>query len=422
MTLKRSKFLPMVMVVFTALAVNACGSDSGDDDDGNGGESGEGMVLGGGSGGTMGGTGGSGGNSGTGGTSFVNGGSSGTTGGSGGTTTGGSGGSGNMSGAPPTAGGAGGTMGGTSGAGGTNGGSAGMGGTAGATGDSPLGGPCAGDADCDSGLVCITAESTIFGGGGPPHGLCTAACDGDAVCTAIDPTSYCIPFDEEGTVAYCLQTCTTGEAGVPKCQSRSDFACALLGLLPTTVECTTSDECTDTQLCDEDAGVCGDIVTGCLPMCGGDYDCESGQYCDYLTGACVTGEAEGLPFGAECDPNAATNPCAGFCQFLDEEGTAGVCAGFCAIKDTPTGCGWNGTGTAEAACLFGTRLSPPDDLALGDLAICGSLCDCNDDCEVSVQRCVDESAEGLIMEYWGRAGYCRPLLEGETEDDSIACN
>jgi hypothetical protein len=252
--------------------------------------------------------------------------------------------------------------------------------------------------------------------------MCTTLCDEDAVCTALEPGAYCVPFDEAQTIAYCMLGCTTGAAGVPKCQSRSDFACGLLGASPTTVECTTSDDCTDTQLCDEENGVCGDIITGCVPMCGGDYDCESGQYCDFLSGTCMAGEDEGLAIGSECDPNAATDPCGGFCQFLDEEGTAGVCSGFCALSEGLIGCGWSGTGTAEAGCLYGTRLSPPDDLALGDLGICGSLCDCNDDCESSLQRCIDETEDGLIMQIWGRAGYCRPLSEDETEDDSIACN
>ena len=71
----------------------------------------------------------------------------------------------------------------------------------------------------------------------------------------------------------------------------------------------------------------------------------------------------------------------------------------------------------DAACLFLTRLSP--DLGVGDLGLCGALCDCNDDCAASDHRCMDETGE--VMTIFGRAGYCRPLQTGETEADTIAC-
>jgi hypothetical protein len=279
---------------------------------------------------------------------------------------------------------------------------------------------CDADADCESGLLCITADSTTLGAA-VPHGLCTKACEADTECSALIAGSYCVAFDEDATVLYCILGCLTGTPGIPKCHERTDIACSLLGLNDTDVECTTADDCEDTQFCNEDTGFCGDTVTGCLPLCGGVFDCESGQSCDFLSGFCVPGEAEGLPIGAECDPAATTDPCLGFCQVQDAEGTEGSCAGFCSLNPDLIGCGWSGTGTAEAACLYGTRLSPPDDLQAGDLGICGALCDCNDDCGASIHRCVDES-DGQVMAIWGRAGYCRPLLDTETEDDAIACD
>jgi hypothetical protein len=431
MTQKRSQFVPVVMAMFTALAANACSSsDSSDDDDA--GASGEGVVLNGGSSGTSGGSGGSGGSTGgnDGGTSFTGGtGTGGSSSGGTGGTTGGAGGSGNTAGsdasggdagAPPATGGAGGTGGTTGGAGG-GAGMGGTGGSSGASGDGVLGDACAADSDCSSGLICIKPDDEALGGGAPPNGLCTMACEADTECAALEAGSYCVAFNEEMTILYCLEGCETGMLGVPKCQERPDFACGLLALADTTTACTTSDDCGDAQICNEDTGVCGDTVTGCVPMCGGDYDCQTGQYCDFLSGMCLAGEETGLAIGAACDPSATTDPCAGFCQFVDEAGTAGVCAGFCTVNAQALGCGWSGTGAADAACLYGTRLSPPDDLAAGDLGICGALCDCNDDCAVSLMRCIDDS-DGLVSDIWGRAGYCRPLAETETEADSIACN
>jgi hypothetical protein len=75
---------------------------------------------------------------------------------------------------------------------------------------------------------------------------------------------------------------------------------------------------------------------------------------------------------------------------------------------------------AEAGCLYSTILSMGD-LAPGDVGICGSLCDCNSECVLDSERCVDESA-GQIMQIFGRQGYCRPLdtAGGETEADSFS--
>lgn len=439
MMLRRSQFLPVVLGMLTALAANACSGSSGDDDDDSS-SSGKGSVLGGssgagGDGGTTGGTmsgttGGTGGTDfSTGGTSFAKGGKGGSsatggtgtagsdaTGGDSGSTTGGSGGSTDTGGSGGT-GGDGATGGGGTGGGGT-GGSGGM-----PAGSGTMGDACGSDGDCESGLVCITADSTTLGGAAPPHGLCTLPCEDDGQCSDVDPGAYCVAFDVDATIRYCLQSCITGSDGIPKCNERPDFACSYLGLLDTTVTCETSDDCGDTQLCDEEYGVCADVITGCVPMCGGDFDCGSGQYCDFLSGMCTPGEESRDPIGSECDPSADTDPCAGFCSPLDDTGTVGACTGFCVFTSSLAGCGWEGvdTGAAQNACLYGTRLSPPDDVAPGDVGLCGSLCDCNDDCEASLQRCVDDS-EGLVMEIYGRAGYCRPLLDSETESNSIACN
>jgi hypothetical protein len=386
MTLNRSPLLPAFVLAFTALAANACSSSSSDDDSGG---SGKGSVL-------------SGGTSGTG---------AGGQGGSGTSATGGKGGSGGSQ------AGAGGTTGGSTASGGTGGTAAGTGGTAtsGSLGDS-----CNADGDCAQGLVCVTATSGKLAGGSPPNGLCTSTCAADTDCTAFSAGAYCVPFDENATVQYCLEGCTTGAAGVPKCHERVDFSCTAIGDIPGTQTCTTSDDCAAQQVCDPTMNVCGDLVTACQATCGGDFDCGSGQYCDFSTGLCMAGAATGLAIGSPCDPNASTDPCDGFCSAVDSAGTIGECAGFCSLNADLIGCGWDGKSTADAGCLFGTRVSPPGDLAPGDVGICGGLCDCNTDCTVNTERCVDDSG-GVVMQIWGRAGYCRPLDSTETEADSIAC-
>jgi len=318
-------------------------------------------------------------------------------------------------------GGTGGSTGGTGGAAaGTGGG--GTGGSGGTPGPGALGSGCGSDADCASGLVCVTETGGMLDVGSPGGGLCTLACEADAECAALAPGSYCVAWDEAQTITYCLEGCTTGAAGQPKCNGRGDFSCGLLGLIPGMTMCTTSDDCASTELCSTTSTppVCGEIVTGCVPTCGGDHDCATGDFCDFKTGLCVLDAPGGQAIGTLCDLDATTDPCSGFCIATDDTETEGVCSAFCTFAPGLLGCGWDGSTTTppDAGCLFLTLLSP--DLGVGDVGICGALCDCNDDCEGSTQRCIDDSG-GEVMTIWGRAGYCRALQTGETEADTIAC-
>ncbi|HET9933179.1 MAG TPA: hypothetical protein VFQ35_20890, partial [Polyangiaceae bacterium] len=82
-------------------------------------------------------------------------------------------------------------------------------------------------------------------------------------------------------------------------------------------------------------------------------------------------------------------------------GTFSLCSGFCNLG-LATACGWDGTGKADAACLFaqGFNESP----AAGDSGFCGQLCDCNSDCRNPKFSCVAlVDAEAKIVK---RAGYC----------------
>jgi hypothetical protein len=210
-----------------------------------------------------------------------------------------------------------------------------------------------------------------------------------------------------------------GAAGIPKCHERSEIACSLIGLIPREgATCQDSDACDPGELCDSNEHVCGEIVTGCVPVCGGDYDCGADQFCDFATGLCADAKPSGLPLGSFCDPEATPDPCNGFC-LSGSEPNEGECSALCVFNDGLTGCGWDGTGAAETSCLYGTRVSG-DDLAPGDVMLCGTLCDCNSECKLSTDVCIDESEEGFIEQFWGRKGYCRPLISGETLADSIS--
>lgn len=337
-------------------------------------------------------------------------------GGAGGTKTAGTGGGTSVAGRAGGGGGAGGA--GTSTAG--KDGSRATGGTGAAVseGDGTLGSSCTSNDDCASGLTCVTRTSELFSGKSPAGGLCTVVCQSDADCRGFAAGSYCVAFDANGTSTYCLEGCRTGLAGEPKCHERADVACTLIGVAPTGAACRTSDDCRTTELCatSEDPPVCGEIVTGCVPNCGGDFACASGDFCDFATGLCAPTRPTGRAIGALCDPNATTDACNGFCQAKDEAGTEGVCAAFCTLAPGLLGCGWDGSASADAACLYLTRLSA--DPSIGDVGICGALCDCNADCVATDDRCVDES-NGDILTLWGRAGYCRPLEPGETEADTF---
>ena len=102
-------------------------------------------------------------------------------------------------------------------------------------------------------------------------------------------------------------------------------------------------------------------------------------------------------------------------------------SGFLASGFFGSGCGWSGPddGPAKTACLFATRVSGAD-TAPGDVGLCGTLCDCNSECQLTGDVCIDESTDPmtgepahLVKAFWGREGYCRPLASDETIANSI---
>ncbi|HEV8246850.1 MAG TPA: hypothetical protein VGP93_13825, partial [Polyangiaceae bacterium] len=96
---------------------------------------------------------------------------------------------------------------------------------------------------------------------------------------------------------------------------------------------------------------------------------------------------------------------------------SGACSAFCNLGSV-YGCGFDGTGQADAACLFATVIAP--DPGAGDVGLCGQLCDCNSDCGTPGDYCAPLGVPDLET-LWQRAGYCRPPAADFSAQDSLDC-
>jgi len=255
-----------------------------------------------------------------------------------------------------------------------------------------VGKACAKDADCASGLVCLTAATDSLGAGGPPGGLCTVSCakNGQTDCNGVDTGSVCAS-DPNGNSSYCYETCAFGVAAgaAPKCHDRLDVACA-----PT------------------QTGV-GGI---CAPTCRGDFDC-SGRVCDPTTGLCANSVTGTLPVGSACDPNASTTSCIGGCETLGSGAPTrdnSFCTSTCAFGRAG-GCGQSPTvsGPLPVACVFKFSATEFD----GDLGECGQLCDCDSDCRNPGFVC----NENALAESAGHPGACVPRLTFDGVTAGMPC-
>lgn len=318
--------------------------------------------------------------------------SSGGTGGTsaGGTSAGGTGAGGTGSGTGAGGTGAGGGSGGT-GSGGA--GTGGIGGTnpggGGGTGLPPrIGRQCVTSAECLSPEMCLTANSTAFGGEGPAKGYCTFNCTngGDAACMAIDPDSHCVQVDEVS--AFCLEDCSPGPAGATqfdpdKCHGRMEVACS--------------------PLYDSTGSI---SVTACVPSCSTDQSCGAGLHCNPKTGLCTSAPVSGLPIGAACTSplDGGVNQCAGQCNgYITAAGDQVYeCSEHCTIGAN-TACDWlgPGTGPASAACLYSVASTGPT--GIGDLGSCVKLCDCDSACNAAM-RCLPLSS--ALETLYQRKGFC----------------
>ena len=260
--------------------------------------------------------------------------------------------------------------------------------------------PCDSDDDCESDLICLTADSNSLSQGGPSNGFCTAPCDGDNLCGA---NAACITFEEDGP-GYCMPMCIPNDE-THDCAQRPDVVC---DILPANVSCTTNDECPSGTAC-LDATEC--VLPVCLPKCRTDSDCPEGRFCDPGYGECVDAEPEGKALNELCDDTAAEDECLGFCSGGDD--IEARCLETC-VFDVYPACGSESTENGTAACLV-----PYVGADIGDLGFCVGLCDCNSECPDEGMVCLSFESIGFEPpEVQGRAGFCAlPPPPPDPEDE-----
>ncbi len=104
--------------------------------------------------------------------------------------------------------------------------------------------------------------------------------------------------------------------------------------------------------------------------------------CQEIVGICTELEvaAEGKQFGESCDPAASSDPCAGLCVAVGDDG-AGECEQSCRVG-AKSGCGADNLRQEGLDCaFFAYDLSDADiEQGIGDQGVCAHLCDCNADC------------------------------------------
>jgi hypothetical protein len=268
-----------------------------------------------------------------------------------------------------------------------------------------VGRPCRASEDCGEGLDCITAESNDFGGfGGVAGGYCTRGCNtatNAEDCTAIDPNSDCLGFDEGGN-GFCFRTCQTGNPGAneAKCLDRPNLVCA------------------------SEAALFGEGVQAgrnpgwCLPNCNSDAECP-GRVCSprALDGLCRDAVPQGLPIGARCEADADCT--SNFCLSFDAELTERACSQQCVYQSlafSPSACGY-AADPREAGCLFPQFRSAIGSEGIGDYGLCFELCDVDSDCEQADRGwfCRLEAPIDTIAQ---RGGRCLPPGARELDPDA----
>ena len=257
--------------------------------------------------------------------------------------------------------------------------------------------PCTEDADCGDDLICVTAESSSLGIGGPANGLCTEPCTDSCP----DPATACVNFAGNGS--YCMPQCGLAD-GVIDCQGRPDMVCDVLQG-GTGIECTTDADCAQGSCLDSECLV---PLSLCLPRCGADSDCPSGRFCDPGSGECVDDEPAGLGLDESCDPAASTDECRGFCGT-----TSMTCVETCTFGAFPT-CGSDDPTFATAECF-----PVLDGTDLGDIGVCVRLCDCSSECGGGLPCVSFESPTIGQPPLRGRAGFC---VEELADDILLTCD
>jgi hypothetical protein len=224
-----------------------------------------------------------------------------------------------------------------------------------------LGESCKNDSDCGGvGLTCTlpTANDPVFGGG-PANGYCTKSCSKDGDC----PSGGVCLQDHAGSHGTCVLTCKQG---------------------PTLVHL--NDPITDMSKCNARVDVaCTEIAPGrfaCIPLCGADSQCPMGMHCDPRAATCVGTPHAGLANGKACDPQAATDPCAGTCTTLPSGAeNVSICSQPCVLgvdpANAPTPTLWTACGGLQnGLCAFLVQRE-----GAGDSGTCANACSKQDDCD-----------------------------------------
>ncbi len=249
-----------------------------------------------------------------------------------------------------------------------------------------LGRRCVSTFDCGFRLECLTVDSGVFGGEGPPGGYCTVSCDEDpSICEDIAPGATCQALGASAASGrFCALGCTLGAADMSsKCHERRDTACVASA---------------------SGAGLC-------VPRCNSDTDCCApgvvcgpARFCDHATGLCAPQRATGLAVGAPC-AGAADDACRGLCREVPgTDPPRFACTEPCTFGASPA-CGYAPEdGPAPAYCYDADDPDVAAARSAGDGGWCVAVCDCGTDCGEGL-RCLafGDPADALAT---GRSGVC----------------
>jgi len=232
--------------------------------------------------------------------------------------------------------------------------------------DDVVGAPCTADTDCGSNLFCWTESTLGLAGlpGGPTGGYCTARCQLDTTCLAIEPFAHCFTFATD-TPGLCFAGCISeGPAvGEVKCLGRTNLACwsipELFGQTKTPML--------------RDRGVC-------FPKCDSDEDCP-GRRCNRSFRVAVCSDDPPRPeSGAIGDACTGPDDCTfGLCRDLG--GGASACSASCVVG-SPSSCGYGASATQrDAECLLPFEWSGGSSFGVGDIGLCAESCTESSDCK-----------------------------------------
>lgn len=265
----------------------------------------------------------------------------------------------------------------------------------GSAGASLLGEMCTDDAQCGSGMVCATANGTLFGLGGPSHGMCTKACSSSgSECSQLKPGAECFDFGTDAAPqGYCLDACVQADTLdlQTKCGGRSDFVCVALG--------------------EDTPGAF------CVPHCRSDAECGSGTYCDKssILGLCVkTKPPAGDPVGTPCTPDAKANTCAGSCVVSSAAGVTPVTGTCLELCSGGFECMYSAGSSPSPGGFCGGALT--DTFGPLDLGFCLANCSCTGDCKLPGDLCRKWPAtDAALVSLLGAPGVCYPTVSESVE-------